>query len=72
MLILCVVVHLTFSLISHVHRLLTQIYLGPHAHDVLPCSIYGLTVSGSTGNMKASLMSIALVATLFSTGLGLL
>ena len=77
--ILCVVVYLTFSLISHVHCLVTQIYLGPHAHDVLPCSIYGLTVSGSTGNMKSSshhisnsVRSIALVAILFSAGLWLL
>ena len=45
--------------------------LGPHAHDVLPCSIYVIAVS-SAGNMKVSLMSIALVAILFSTGLGLL
>ena len=66
------IIYLTFSLISQVHCLVTQIFLGPHAHDVLPCSIYGLTVSGSTGNMKASLMSIALVAILFSAGLWLL
>ncbi len=72
MFILCVVVYLTFSLISHVHRLLTQIFLGPHAHDVLPCSIYGITVSGSIGNMKVSLMSIALVAISFSARLWLL
>ena len=39
MFIYCVVVvYLTFSLISHMHSLVTQIYLGPHAHDVLPCS----------------------------------
>ena len=72
MFIYCVVVvYLTFSLISHLHCLVTQIYLGPHAHDVLPCSIYAIAVR-SAGNMKASLMSIALVAILFSTGLWLL
>ena len=79
------VVDLAFSLISDC--LVTHQYKGhidrPHedmiiliddvmSQSSLPCSLYGITVSGSIGNMKASLMGIALVAILFSTGLWLL